>query len=142
VLLLPLLLPVLLLLPLLLLLPVLLLLPLPLLLSVPAVILSAAKDPEELDAPEPSVPFNPYPSPPFPLFVLSNLATRHFAWSSALCRGSGMTYASHIIPKFPHTAFLAHRYSTAPSRSHPIPAIVLCTFSFAFPPPPMSSRST
>jgi hypothetical protein len=61
VLLLPLLLPVLLLLPLLLLLPVLLLLPLPLLLSVPAVILSAAKDPEELDAPEPSVPFNPYP---------------------------------------------------------------------------------
>jgi hypothetical protein len=55
-------------------------LPLPVL----AVILSAAKDPEELNEPKPSVPFNPYPSTPLPLSVLSNLAAnlRHFDRSS------------------------------------------------------------
>jgi hypothetical protein len=35
-----------------------------------AVILSAAKDPEELNEPKPSVLFHPYPSAPLPLSVL------------------------------------------------------------------------
>jgi hypothetical protein len=35
-----------------------------------AVILSAAKDPEELNAPKPSVLFDPYSSAPLPLSVL------------------------------------------------------------------------
>jgi hypothetical protein len=55
-------------------------------LHVLAVILSAAKDPEELNAPKPSVPFNPYPSPSLPLPVLSNHKNRHFDRScSRIC---------------------------------------------------------
>jgi hypothetical protein len=47
-----------------------------------AVILSAAKDPEELNEPKPSVPFNPYPSTPLPLSVLSNLAAKTLVLST------------------------------------------------------------
>jgi hypothetical protein len=45
-----------------------------------AVILSAAKDPEELNEPTPSVRFNPYSSAPLPLSVLfsSNPRNRRF----------------------------------------------------------------
>jgi hypothetical protein len=59
-------------------------LPLPVL----AVILSAAKDPEELNEPKPSVPFNPHTSTPLPLSVLSNHAAdpRHFDRSSSRIR--------------------------------------------------------
>jgi hypothetical protein len=53
----------------------LLLLPFP----VPAVILSEAKDPEELNEPRPSLLFNPYSSAPLPLPVLaSNLKKPSF----------------------------------------------------------------
>jgi hypothetical protein len=55
-----------------------------------AVILSAAKDPEELNAPKPSVLFEPYCSAPLPLSVLFS-PPRHFDRSrSRLCeRRSG-----------------------------------------------------
>jgi hypothetical protein len=93
----------------------LLLLPLP----VPAVILSEAKDPEELNEPKPSILFNPYSPAPLPLPVsLPNLKKScHFDRScSRICeqRSGEIRFSTQTLTQ-PKTPLSATPYSLLPA---------------------------